>query len=469
MMKLSRIFLLFLMAAATGAKAGNKIKYYFNHPVDNTVSNGMNAVYLNNCMGDTLVAYINRAKYTLDIAVYNYTSTYPSISTAINAAQSRGVRIRWIYDSGQSNTGLPSLSSSINKLPSPSTSAYTIMHNKFMVVDANSPNPADAIVWTGSSNWNAQQFNYDYNNVIVLQDQLLAKAYRAHFEMMWGDTGIAPNSTTSKFGQFKTDLGQHNFTIDGEHVELYFSPADGTNSHILSSIASANKDMYFGMYTFTYNTDASNLVAKASSGVYVAGIEDVSSNSSSPYSILTSGLGSNFKTFTGTGFDIYHNKFLIVDPSDKCSDPLVLTGSHNWSFNADTKNDENTLIIHNDTAANTYYQSFRSNFTFLGGTLTAVGGCGTAVPEVPVSAEGSMALYPNPATGSFNISYQLPVPQSVSIDIYDMTGRKIVSFTKNNALPGTHTESAVIGTAGLYLVVFNSEKEHFSKKITIVK
>src|ERR1051325_472283 len=42
------------------------IKIYFNHPVDNSVSSGVNAVYLNQSMDDTLVAYIDRANYSLD-------------------------------------------------------------------------------------------------------------------------------------------------------------------------------------------------------------------------------------------------------------------------------------------------------------------------------------------------------------------------------------------------------------------
>ncbi|MES2701543.1 MAG: hypothetical protein V4649_02835 [Bacteroidota bacterium] len=42
---------------------------------------------------------------------------------------------------------------------------------------------------------------------------------------------------------------------------------------------------------------------------------------------------------------------------------------HNWSVSANTKNDENTVIIRNDTAANIYYQTFRANFTAAGGTF----------------------------------------------------------------------------------------------------
>jgi len=57
-----------------------------------------------------------------------------------------------------------------------------------------------------------------------------------------------------------------------------------------------------------------------------------------------------------------HHKYLIVDNSDPSSDPLLLTGSHNWSSSAEYRNDENTLIVHDATIANIYYQEFTERF-----------------------------------------------------------------------------------------------------------
>ncbi|HXP50399.1 MAG TPA: hypothetical protein VN922_10610, partial [Bacteroidia bacterium] len=77
------------------------IKCYFTQPVDNTLSTtGINAVYCNNTIFDTLAAYINKAKYSIDIAQYEWislTGTDP-ILAAINAAYKRGVKIRYIED-----------------------------------------------------------------------------------------------------------------------------------------------------------------------------------------------------------------------------------------------------------------------------------------------------------------------------------------------------------------------------------
>lgn len=448
--------------------AGNKIKFYFNHPVDNSVSTGVNAVYLNFCMADTLVNYINRAKYTIDVAVYNFsTGSYASVSTAINNAYSRGVKVRWIFDSSSSNTALAGLNPLINTLGSPTTSSYGIMHDKFMIIDAYSANPSDAIVWTGATNWGYSQFNTDYNNTVIFQDSALAHAFTGEFNQMWGGAGIAPVLSNSKFGPKKKDLGRHSFTIEGHLVELYFSPSDNTNSKIQNAISSANTDVYFGMYAFTDNTDASLINSKYSGGVYAAGIVDNFSTTYTSYSMLSTALAGNLKVYTSGG--LYHNKFLIVDPSDKCSDPQVLTGSHNWSFSADTKNDENTVIIHSDTAANIYYQSFRADFAALGGALTKVTGC-PLLSEMSGNEETGVEIFPNPTSGDLSVSYQLPSADNVSIIISNSLGQKVASFANEQMQPaGMHLATFSIDAPGLYFVHFISGNTHLIRKAIVQK
>ncbi len=465
MQSLKKLMFVVCLFISLTAAADNKIKYYFNHPVDNSVSTGVNALNINGYIDDTLIAYINRSKYTLDIAVYDFTSysgaALDNVISAINSAYTRGVKVRWIYNGSSSNTGLSTVNSGINRLGSPTTSSYGIMHCKFMVVDANSSDPSDAVVWTGSTNWSVAQFETDYDNVVIFQDSALAHAYRAEFNQMWGDTGIAPNTATSKFGPNKVDLGRHNFTIDGKQVELYFSPSDGTNTHIQSSIATANKDLYFGVYTFTDVNDANAIVTAKSNGVYTAGIMDQYSATYTPYSIMTSNLGSNFKEYTGTG--LYHNKYLIVDPSDVCSDPLVLTGSHNWTTSANTKNDENTVIIHDATAANVYYQSFRGDFQALGGTLSTITGCATAVPEVISVTDFS--LFPNPSQGVINVGLKLTMPQMVSISLINIQGQEYKLMSNEWQSDMTFNRSFNIPAKGLYILKIITAEGNYNKQV----
>jgi len=467
MQSIKRLLVVIFVVCSLNAHAGNKIKYYFNYPVDNSVSSGTNAIYLNHSLADTIVAYINNAKYTIDIAQYDYnqSTSYANIATAVNNAFTRGVVVRWIYDGSNSNTGIALLNSGIHTLASPTTSAYGIMHNKFVIIDANSTNASDAVVLTGSADWGISQFDYDYNNEVILQDSALAHAYTAEFELMWGSSTAVPNSSLSKFGPYKTDLGRHNFTIDGVQVELYFSPSDGTDTHIQSTIASATTDLYLGMYTFTDDADAGAIVSRHSAGVYVAAVVDQYSASYSAYTTLQSAIGSNFVEYTGS--EIYHNKYLIVDPSNVCSDPQVLTGSHNWSISANTKNDENTIIIHDATAANIYYQAFHKDFISLGGTFGTVSSpCPTGVNDVTTGTMG-FAVAPNPSTGNFYIMYDLPSTQKIHVSLISMDGRLYTDVINEQQNAGTHRVGVDHIPAGLYLVKMVGQSGVVTSKIVV--
>ena len=109
-MKKSIVIIIFLFSSLISAVAGDLekgnssssssgyIRAYFNNPVDTSVATGEKAGYLHYAIDDTLIAYINRAKYTIDVAVYNFiqSSQIADIAAAINAAFANGIRIRWI-------------------------------------------------------------------------------------------------------------------------------------------------------------------------------------------------------------------------------------------------------------------------------------------------------------------------------------------------------------------------------------
>ena len=438
-----------------------KIITYFSRPVNNAVSSGTNAIYLNDLIDDTLIAYINRAKYTLDMAIYSFNeSGISSISAAINNAYTRGVSIRWIYDGGSSNPSLPLLNGNIHTLASPTSIDYGIMHNKFMIIDANSANTDEPIVWTGSTNWTAAQINTDANNVIIFQDQAMALAYTTEFNEMWGGTGLVPNMANSRFGQFKTDNTPHSFIVDGTTVEVYFSPTDGTNAKLQHAIRSANIDLYFGIYSFTVASIADSIVERIQHSIYAAGIMDPTSNSYPPNAILTPVMGANFIKDNLNG--LYHNKMLIVDPSAPTSDPLVFTGSHNWSASANTKNDENTVIVHNATIANIYYQSFYKNFTDEGGTLVSI----SRPTSQPLYSMTN--IYPNPCNDYTIIKINEPSTiNNTEIAFYNSIGEEIYPYISKNS------DSFIISTKqlpqGLYFIQIKAFNTISFKKLQIIR
>jgi len=358
----------------TASNSTGKITVYFNNKdVDARFAwPGNTATYLYESIDDTVVSYLNRAKYTIDIAMYDWNNSgLANMTAAADAAHARGVVVRFIGDGSTGNSGGYDLNSSIGKIFSPTTAAYGIMHNKFMIIDANSTNPNDALVWTGSTNWTYEQIEGDNNNVIIIQDQSLAIAYTMEFNQMFGSSGPQPNATASKFGPYKSDITPHYFNIAGIPIQSYFSPSDGVTSKIINTINSANHDFEIATMLITRSDIISAVDSKFSTLADTCSgaiLDDTSSNDDAPdYLSIQSVLHDRIRMNPGP--DIMHNKYVVIDEGDTTSDPTVLTGSHNWSTAAETKNDENTLIVHQAKISNTYYQNFAAIFEDFKGSV----------------------------------------------------------------------------------------------------
>jgi phosphatidylserine/phosphatidylglycerophosphate/cardiolipin synthase-like enzyme len=477
-------FLLYIGANAQIFGPNRHIIVYSTHAVDTTVARPHNnAKALVRCSGDTIMAYINRAKYSLDIALFDFVedSTWfeggyvPPIHKAINAAYLRGVKIRYIFNDSVGgytpNTGLDSLNSGIYTLSSPSYSG--IMHNKFMVIDGQSSNPNDAIIWTGCMNWEPGQIDKDINNLVIFQDSSLAHNYLKEFNQMWGDNveGGAPNLATSLFGYKKKVVNAHSFLIDGKKVELWFSPQDTVSNHIVSTERAAKSEIDFEEYEFTYEPDADPLVTAINHGITVRGIIDQTSIGNTPYSTLSSAMGANLQIYAGLpGYDangICHSKYVIIDPCDYGwpADPMVLTGSHNWSASANTVNNENTVIIHDSSIANQFYQAFHADFL----AVTTANGSPINLTQtcIPLGINevkniDMVTLYPNPATNNLKVTLNIP-GNNVVYDIYNIAGQSMASGKLDARYINTINISKI--PSGMYLLqVQNNNTEAFTGK-----
>ena len=405
-----------VIAFITSSLSSGEIICYFNLPVDTSVASSPSnyATRLPNLFDDTLAAYIDRAQSTLDIAIYNFgnVNTAPVIN-AINNAYSRGVKVRIISEGGNTNSALPLINAAIPKLSSPTGAGYGIMHNKFMIIDPFTSNPDDAVLWTGSTNWTDDQLNTDPNNIIIFRDQSIARAYRLEFNEMWGDTGMTYNLTNSRFGPFKTDNTPHQFVIGGKNVECYFSPSDAVTSKITNEINNTNNLLCFSVMAFTRTDLANAVAARANSGVNTYGmVEDTGSGGGNAFLIMQAAMGNDLR-IDNHSF-ILHHKYLLADQGDSAADPLVLTGSHNWSNSAETRNDENTVIVHDQQIANQYFQEFAKRFYENSGVI--------GINEIAES-DFAFSVYPNPASTQLTIDTgQLTIE---SVEIFDVLGNRV--------------------------------------------
>ncbi len=344
----------------TKSSSAGWIRTYFTRPVDTTVSTGTKAVQIYRAVDDSCIAYINKAKQSIDIAMYNFNvEGISNIASALNAAFARGVAVRLVVDGSTNNSAIPELVAGIGKIARPVTTG--IMHNKFMVIDGHSTNQNDPIVWTGSCNWTDQNINTDANNVLFIQDASLAKAYTIEFNEMFGSTSTTPNATNAKFGPAKADNTPHEFVIGGRRVEVYFSPSDGVNQQIVNHIATAGSDLEIGTMLITRAIISDAIIARKNAGVTTkVVITNRATSDANVVAALQASLGTNFREYHEQG--LLHSKVMIIDQSATASDPLVWTGSHNWSDAANVSNDENSIVIHDATISNLFFQDFKYRF-----------------------------------------------------------------------------------------------------------
>ncbi len=406
-------------AYATESNSSGNIRAYFNSNVDASYATQTVAQNIGPYMDDTLVAVLDRATESIDMAIYNISSiSGASIPEALNRARRRGVDVRVITCGSTSHSGVYDLDAAIPVLERPRENDRSgIMHNKFAVIDANTSNPDKPLVWSGSTNLTYNQIHSDANNILFIQDQALARAYQIEFEEMWGSEGLQPDEARSRFGENKKDNTPHEFIIGGQRVECYFSPSDQTNQKLIHALSSADKNMNVATMLIT-RTDIAEAIRNAREGgvdVHVL-TNKADDNSGSVNTILSSALGSSHYVFDDAASGTMHNKYAVIDNDSPGLDPLVLTGSHNWSNSANETNDENTLIIHSEDIANQYFQNFAARFKINNGVLAT----GTNFQKRPVTT-----TYPNPVSGRLF----LHSPHTIAtVELFSSSGMRLLQI-----------------------------------------
>lgn len=394
-----------LKAYTTISHSSGQIDIYFNNEVDNTVSNITDAIYAQS-IPDTLIKYLDLAQNTIDVSVYNNNNL--NIVTALNNAYDRGVQVRYITHKTTMNAALSSLNDSIPVLRG---NDEGLMHNKFFVVDKD--DSLNSWIMGGSCNWTPNNLFTDYNNVIFIQDQSLAKAYTIEFEEMWGSSTASPDTARAKFGSQKQDNTPHQFVVNGIDIEMYFSPSDLVTSKIDNALETADSDISFALLSFTRDELGSEIYYKHTNGVDVKGIIE------SQYD-----MGTEYDYLYDNGVDVIshislpnqiHHKYAIIDATDSASDPIVVTGSHNWSTSAEVRNDENTLIIHDYTIAQTFLEEFTQRYNE------------SISFDIESIDQKKSSIYPNPLQDILVIKTEL----GDLLSVYDFKGSLIQKWNLN--------------------------------------
>ena len=462
-------------AVTTSSASTGEIQVYFNYSTDGTL--GLTpAANANVALLGKLLERISKATKTIDMALYSFDDFSSNSGVVANrvadsllSAKNRGVTVRMVFDNKSTTTPLGKLVAggiSVIKRSVPGTD-NGIMHNKFFVFDGRDTTSAtDDWVTTGSWNVTNEGTLDDAQNAVFIQDQSLARIYTLEFEEMFGSSTTTGNSGSAKFGPMKQNNTPHLTYVGGRKVEVYFSPSDQTTSKIIGALSSADQNIFFGVMSFTRTDIAGTLLARKNAGVLVRGMID---QQPSVLSTLQAGGVDALQAGHSVVAGIFHHKYSIVDPFNDASDPLVITGSHNWSSNAENDNDENTLIIHSGDIARQYVQEFSKRYKESGGSGQVLGveQIGSTVP----AHFGLSQNYPNPFNPRTEIRVQIAEASVVSLKVYDVLGREVATFFDESKAPGVYAVSwdASRMSSGVYLYRLQARPTDNSKGTIFVE
>ena len=306
------------------------LQVYFTFP---------NALHSKNYEGgpdESLVNAIDQARLSVDVAAYSFNLW--SLEGALIHAHKRGVVVRMVMESdNMDNQEVQEIKDA--GIPVIGDQQEGLMHDKFMVIDRSE-------VWTGSMNFTVGGAYKDNNNLIHIRSAQVAEDYTTEFDEMF---------IHHLFGKdTNTNTPYPKLTINGTPVEIYFSPDDKVEAHIVELVKDAKESIYFMAYTFTSNDIGDAIMQQAQAGVQVKGVMDGSQ--------ITDSAGTEYDPFQQAGLDVrldgneiglMHHKVIIIDQK------IVITGSYNFTASAEESNDENVVIIFSSEVAAKYMAEFQ--------------------------------------------------------------------------------------------------------------
>ncbi|MFQ5797880.1 MAG: phospholipase D-like domain-containing protein [Bacteroidota bacterium] len=436
---------LYTVSTASPSTSTGTINVYFNKNVETSIATGQSAL-ANQRLDLRLIDRIDSASYSIDCALFSLSATPGDrIANALIAARDRGVKVRVVMEASNSGSA-PAGKLRNNEITMVtddfgSNSGAGLHHNKFFVFDyrdirdSTVSSAADDWVWTGSWNPTGAGTFSDFQDAIEIQDQALAGAFTREFEEMWGSETDTADASRSKFGVRKTDNTPHVFAIAGRRVRLFFSPSDGTSTQINLTLGSADHSIAFALLLITDNSLADALVSKRQQELKVRGVIDDDDPT----------FGGDFNLLKQNGVDVLldpnpgllHHKYAIVDGEFADSTPWVIVGSHNWTASADSKNDENTLLIQDAQIANLFLQEFAARYYEAGGQDSIV------VPLRPRGGSIPTAFklyqnFPNPFNPTTKISFELPRRSFVSLTVFNVLGEEVATLVSEEFAAGRY-------------------------------
>jgi len=317
-----------------------------------------------------LLRALNRLRFHPDpkLEAHLYQFSYdPVLQEILNISREIGPRrMRFILENSYLNKGSPEFPSkyqeTLQRLREEGIEVRTDTHqghsgsgqshNKFFLIN-------DSWVWSGSVNITKRGLRENFNHGLELKSKKLNSIYRKEFEQMW----------EGKLQTKKWDSPLPSTLWIGEsRIEVLFSPQHFIDHRIARILLMARSSIHIGMFYLTNPTLLKVLSFQHERGVKIRlMLDDLTtgariSGRGSIKETLGDYLSSRKIPFRTDGTrKLFHHKFALID-GENGNNPMVITGSMNWTSGAVTKNDENVLIIHNQRIAREYLSIFQKAY-----------------------------------------------------------------------------------------------------------
>lgn len=141
-------------------------------------------------------------------------------------------------------------------------------------------------------------------------------------------------------------------------VEALFTPWDDAEGALIRAIDGARRDIHMQAFLFTSRNLARALSTARKRGVAVRLLADREMAAKGGTSRVAELHAAGIEVRLETRYASAHNKILLIDAEG--SDPVVITGSYNFTFSAQARNAENLLILRGNPAlARAYLNNWR--------------------------------------------------------------------------------------------------------------
>ncbi len=214
--------------------------------------------------------------------------------------------------------------------------SYALMHNKFCILD-------NEIVITGSMNPTNNGVYKNDNNLIIIYSKYLARNYLEEFDEL--KKGIYGKGEEVRYPKVY---------LNNKRIENYFCPEDDCKEKVIEELENAKESIYFMTFSFTDEDIADELIYQ-SKRMDVKGIVE-KRRVNMKYNKYKYIRYYDINVIPDSNPAIMHHKVFIID------EKTVILGSFNPTGAANTKNDENILIIEDERIAKEFVEEFEDLF-----------------------------------------------------------------------------------------------------------